>query len=702
MTRLNLRQRLLLLSLLPSALIAITLVSYFTFQGIRTLEGELRSKALSSVRYLAQISEYGIIAGQTDTLYSLAQAIVQESGVKAAVIVNQKGRVIAVSGRVSLSSDTLRQPLQHPGLVDEREHWIGFGAPVYRSLNDTDPLFDVALSGNTPNEAIGQVFIELDKEELIRRQQALLLRGLMIVIVGLLLIAAITIALADNLARPIHRLVAAVDKMARSDLSARVPEESQAEIGRLEQGFNTMAAHIEEAHLSLQTRIEEATAQLAFQARHDALTGLLNRREFEARLERCLVSVQAGSDPCSLLFIDLDRFKPVNDTCGHLAGDELLRQIAQLFNGRLRDDDILGRLGGDEFGVILSNCSGQRARQVADDLCGLAGAYRFIWQDKVFSIGASIGLTTISSQTRKIADLLAAADAACYDAKEMGRNQVCEREAYQPAERRKPGSDWTTRISLALAEQRLHIEAAPMLALNPETAYPAHCVELTGRLQESGQPPIALSALKESAEREGLSQHINQFLLDTALQALLRCRHAEPPLHCLVPVSASLLKEPHVLKQLDEFLRAHDMAGDGLCLMFDEDVLVNQSALFLDFVRQVRMLGCHVGLENFGGSLASITQLRALTPTWVKLSHSLTRDITANPTSMALLRAIQEIATDHKILTIASHIDDRQALPQLTALGTHYAEGRAIGPEEPFDAWVEGVVMRHSGAQSND
>lgn len=282
----------------------------------------------------------------------------------------------------------------------------------------------------------------------------------------------------------------------------------------------------------------------------------------------------------------------------------------------------------------------------------------------------------------------------------MGRNQVCEREAYQPAERRKAGSDWTTRISLALAEQRLQIEAAPMLALNPETSHPAHCVELTGRLQEPGQPPIALSALKESAEREGLSPRINRFLLDTALQALLRCRHAERPLHCLVPVSASLLKEPDVLTQLGEFFREHDLTGDGLCLMFDEDVLVNQSAQFLDFVRQLRTLGCHVGLENFGGSLASITQLRALAPTWVKLSHSLTRDISTNPTSTALLRAIQEIATDHKILTIAAQIDDRQALPELTILGTHYAEGRAVGPEEPFDAWVEGVVMRHGGAQS--
>jgi GGDEF domain-containing protein/HAMP domain-containing protein len=174
----------------------------------------------------------------------------------------------------------------------------------------------------------------------------------------MLILAALAVAMADNLARPVMRLVQAVNNMSSGKLDTRVSITSSGELGVLENGFNQMAARIEEVHLSMQSRIEEATAQLAFQARHDALTGLLNRREFEHRLAKALASVQAGDNEFAVLFLDLDRFKQVNDTCGYLAGDELLRQMALLFQGRLREEDTLARLGGDEFSIILANCSG--------------------------------------------------------------------------------------------------------------------------------------------------------------------------------------------------------------------------------------------------------------------------------------------------------------------------------------------------------
>ncbi len=695
MTRLNLRQRLLLLSLLPSAVIAITLVSYFTLSGIRTLEGELRAKAISSVRYLAQISEYGIIAGQVENLHGLAQAVVQDAGVKAAVIVNPKGRAIAVSGRVSLGSEFLRKQLDGPGLVTETEHWMAFGAPVLRSLNETDLLFE-PLAGPTPQdsgEVIGHVFVEFDKSELLNRQRELLLRGLMIVFVGLVLIALLAIAMADNLTQPIRRLVQAVRQMSSGHFDTRVVQQSSAEFGILEQGFNEMASHIEEVHASMQSRIEEATAQLAFQARHDALTGLLNRREFEHRLARTLSAVQAGSDECSLLFIDLDRFKPVNDSCGHLAGDELLRQISQLFLGRLREDDTLARLGGDEFGIILFNCSGSRARQVAEDLCGLAGAYRFIWQDKVFSVGASIGLTPISRRSRNINEILAAGDAACYRAKESGRNQVCEQEAADLPDRRQDGNNWAERISKALAEDRLALDALPMQALQSEQIG-GHCVELSARLHEPGQPPVALSTLIDAAERNDLTSGIDLRFVGAAINALDRAHRRGKQLHCLVPVSGASMGERQLIEFIARELDEKGLPGKGLCLLFSEELISNQSGMAMEFTRQVRALGCEVGLDDFGGNLASFSQLRAIAPTCIKLSRSLTRDIGSNRVSTALLRAVQEITADQHIYSIAENIDDPATLAQLKTLGISYAQGPAVAPIEPFEAWLEGAVMR--------
>lgn len=698
MSRLNLRQRLLLLSLLPSAVIAITLVSYFTLSGIRTLEGELRTKALATVRYLAQISEYGIISGQLESLHGLAQTTVQESGVKAAVIVNPKGRAIAVSGRVSLASEALRQSLNEPALVTESDRWIAFGAPVLRSLNEADTLFEPVSTNNipAPQEVIGHVFVEFDKSELINQQRDLLLRGLLIVLIGLILIAALAIAMADSLSRPIKRLAQAVREMSSGRFDTRVPNHSSAEFGILEQGFNEMANHIEDVHRSMQSRIEEATAQLAFQARHDSLTGLLNRREFEHRLEKALSSVQAGGEEFSVLFIDLDRFKPVNDTCGHLAGDELLRQISQLFQGRLREEDTLARLGGDEFGIILANCSGSRARQVAEDICGLAGAYRFIWQDKVFSIGASIGLTPVGRRVRNINEVLAAGDAACYRAKESGRNQVCEQEATNTPERRHESNNSAARLGSALAEDRLLIEALPLHALQSETLN-GHCVELSARLNEPGQAPIALSALIDAAERYDLAGIIDQRFIETAIAALDRARRNNKELHCLVPLSRNSLSRRSVIDLIARLLASKNLPGNGLCLIFSEDVTTHQSSQAMEFSRQVRALGCQVGLDDFGGGLSSFNHLRAISPSCVKLSRSLTRDLGGNRASTALLRAVQEITADLGIYSIAENVDDPATLNQLEELGISYAQGLAVAPCEPFEVWLEGAVIRSAG-----
>ena len=488
MKHLNIRQRLLLITLLPSAMMAIVLVTFFTLSGMRSLESDLNAHGHALVRYLAPISEYGIISGQIESLHVLAQTSVQEPGVKAAIIVSQKGRAIAVSGRVSLGSEYLRRPPQQAAVVAENENWIAFGAPVMRSVSEVDALYEPISDGaENRSEVIGAVFVEFDKGELAQRQRALVLRGLTIVGIGLLLLAMMAIAIADSAAHPVRRLVFAVHSMSTGQFDTRVKADSSGEFGILERGFNEMASHIEDVHGSMQERIEEATAMLAFQARHDALTGLLNRREFEQRLEKALLNVQAGGEECSVLFIDLDRFKPVNDTCGHLAGDELLRQISQLFQGRLREEDTLARVGGDEFCILLDNCTGPRARQVAEDICGLAAAYRFIWQDKVFAIGASIGLSTVSRYVHNINDILAAGDAACYRAKESGRNQVIEQLPNSQPERRHEANGWSERISRALADGRVLIEAMPLRALQPD-AMTGHLVEISARLSEPGQP----------------------------------------------------------------------------------------------------------------------------------------------------------------------------------------------------------------------
>lgn len=691
-TTITLRHRLLLLTLLPSALIAMTLVAYFTYSGIRTLEAELHAKGMSTVRYLAPVSEYGIIAGQIEGLHGLAQAAVQESGVKAAIIVSPRGRTLAVSGRVSLSAETLRQPLTGHGLVAETDQWVAFGAPVRRSLNESDLLFDPSSNPDSGPEIIGRVYVEFDKTALAAQQRQLLMRGLTIMLFGMLMLAGLAIAMADTLVRPVMRLAQAVREMSSGHLETRVPEVSSGELGTLEQGFNEMAEHIQNAHRSMQARIEEATAQLAHQARHDALTGLLNRREFEHRLEKSLAAVQAGGNEFSLLFVDLDRFKVVNDNCGYLAGDELLKQMALLFQGRLREDDTLARLGGDEFAILLNNCGRTRARQVADDICELVGAYRFIWQDKVFPIGASIGLTTVDRKVRNIGEIIAAADAACHLAKESGRNHVREQEAASE-DRRRDGGNWASRIAAALSEDRLMIEAVPMLALQ-EGAPQDHLVTLTARLNEPGQPPVSLPALMDVAERYDLAPDIDRRLIDAAIEALVRARRQRRTLHCLVPLSAASLRGRSTLEHVQRTLPGRWLGDNRLCFVLAEDVMTQFTSQAMEFAREIAKLGGEIGLDDFGGGLSSFSHLRSVQPTFIKLSRSLTRELEGNRATTALLRAIQEIAGDQNIHTIAEGVDEPEQVDRLKELGIDYAEGKCAGVQEPFDAWLEGAVMR--------
>jgi diguanylate cyclase (GGDEF)-like protein len=693
MNQLTIRQRLLLIMLLPSAVISIALVTFFTISSLRSLEKDQVDHGYAMARYLAPVSEYGLISGQIESLHVLAQSAVQDPGVKATIIVNQKGRVIAVSGRVSLAAERLRSLPQQPSLIFETDDWLAFGAPVIRSVNEADSLYEPAVEApKAPQEIIGAVFIEFDKTEFLNTQRSLIARGLAIAISGLLVLAAIAISIADSTARPVRRLVLAVHSMTAGKFDTRVTASSPGELGFLEQGFNEMAAQIQSVHQSMQSRIEEATAQLVFQANHDPLTGLINRREFEQRLERALTNAHAGGETFSLLFIDLDRFKPVNDTCGHLAGDELLRQIARLFQGRLRDQDTLARVGGDEFCILLDNCSGAQARQVADDICALTAAYRFIWQDKVFAIGASIGLSQVNRAVRSIKEILAAGDAACYRAKENGRNQVAEQAPDTLTDRRQENSAWGERIAQALRDERILVDAIPLRAL--QTSATKHSlVEISAHLAESGRSNVSWATLLDAAERCDLAPAIDRYLLEQAISALHNAEIGGKTLHCLVPLSLRSLSRRETLAYLEEKLQPLNNRKN-LTLLLSEEETTRDATLAIEFCSAVRQLGCSVALDDFGGGLSSFSHLRALAPSFVKLSRSLTHDLSGNRASTALLRAIQEITQDLDIITIAAGVESSTTLKELGNIGIDYVQGPAIAPSEPFNAWLEGAVMR--------
>lgn len=432
MKSLTLWPRLLLLTLLPSALAALALIVYFTWQAIETQRESLHEAGLATVSYLAPVSEYGVLAGHLPSLQAVLQAGMQRQEVKALAILGRDARLLASSGRLSLPAKQWQRLPRHVEQIGAGPGGLTFAAPVKRSTLESDPLFDEPQGQGV--EVIGAVIVELDTTPLAEQKRRLLIQGSALAALGLGLLAAFASLAAHAISRPILTLARAVDEMAAGRLDVRVPEVSPGEIGVLERGFNAMTEHIAQTQHTLEERIAEATQLLNHQAHHDPLTGLPNRREFEKRIEQAIATLGAGGPAFSLLFIDLDRFKEVNDTSGHLAGDELLRQVAQLMKSRLREVDLLARVGGDEFCVLLHDCDFDAAQQVANDLCALVNGWRFVWHDRVFSIGASIGIARSGALLSNPAELIAQADAACYQAKQSGRGRACTHP--QPGEKR--------------------------------------------------------------------------------------------------------------------------------------------------------------------------------------------------------------------------------------------------------------------------
>lgn len=429
MHRLTLRQRLILIVLLPALLLAAGLTGFLLQRSNAAADAALRDRALAIVSFLAPAAEYGVIAGNRHALETLLVAVLEQRDVAAASIVDTEGMVLAGSGRRSLGPAELLQVAGARGAraIRRSDDRLAAIAPVELAPplgieDDRRPTAaeDAAL-------VIGWVHVELDTAPLEAYKRETMVSILSIAALVLMLTVLLALGLSGAVSRPLARLADAGRRMAEGKLDTRVPENADiAELRTLQQGFNRMAEAIAEAQQNMQIRIDEATARLAHQATHDPLTGLPNRRAFERALEDAVTASRRASDASVLCFIDLDRFKPINDTVGHAAGDALLVQIATLIRERVRAADLLCRIGGDEFGLILRDCGMEEARGIAENLRRAVANHRFEWEGRSFGVGLSIGLVALDGSMGSPGDALVAADLACYAAKRKGRNRVEE------------------------------------------------------------------------------------------------------------------------------------------------------------------------------------------------------------------------------------------------------------------------------------
>ncbi|MEO0852320.1 MAG: EAL domain-containing protein, partial [Cyanobacteria bacterium J06648_11] len=404
--------------------------------------------------------------------------------------------------------------------------------------------------------------------------------------------------------------------------------------------------------------------KLAYQARHDSLTGLVNRREFERRLEDAIESARHGDLRHVLCYMDLDQFKIVNDTCGHGAGDELLRQLTDLLRQQVRSSDVLARLGGDEFGLLLLQCPLAKAEQIAEQLRAHIAAYRFVWQDKIFTTGASIGLVEIDDRTRKLAEVLGAADAACFAAKDKGRNCI---QIYQTSDsdlaRQRSERHWVTRIERALAEDRFALfgqDIAPIEQHDAVEVRKYHCEILLRMLDEDGSfvPPMAFIP---AAERYGLMHHIDRWVVSTFFRQYREMcslsKECSSDRVFTINLSGASLNNQRFWHFLEGELSHPPIAPHNLCFEITETAAISNLSAVTEFIRKLKQLGCRFALDDFGTGMSSFTYLKSLPVDYLKIDGSFVKAIARSQIDRIMVESFVDISHSLGIQTIAEFVE---------------------------------------------
>jgi diguanylate cyclase (GGDEF)-like protein/PAS domain S-box-containing protein len=432
------------------------------------------------------------------------------------------------------------------------------------------------------------------------------------------------------------------------------------------------------------TEMRGLARQMSYQATHDALTGLVNRREFELRLEEATESGRRGDGQHVLCYLDLDRFKLVNDTSGHLAGDSMLREVAKLVRDAVRDSDTVARLGGDEFGMLLIGCPLDKARQIADDVCRSVGDYRFVWKDRIFNIGVSVGLVEISRESGTLEELLTAADTACYVAKRQGSGRVAVYSARDEALARHTGEiQWLQRLQSALKENRFHLYHQAIVPAHGEDTGPA--MEVLLRLEDEQGQELPPSEFMRAAERYRLMGLVDRWVVRTTLAAL--GRGAIPMAanrSVAINVSGQTLGDLQFLEFVVECLDSTGVTPAQVCFEISESVVFANLEQARRFVGVLHGIGCQFALDDFGSGVGSFSNLKNLPLDYLKIDGSFMRNLARDTVNQAMVAAMIKLARTLNFKVIAEQVEDNAAMDAARRMGVDYLQGYAVGRPQPL------------------
>jgi diguanylate cyclase (GGDEF)-like protein len=447
--------------------------------------------------------------------------------------------------------------------------------------------------------------------------------------------------------------------------------------------FSLLIARTVIKHVSAKNRL------LSYQSSHDALTGLINRREFECRVERAIRNGNAQSATHILMYLDLDQFKIINDTCGHAAGDELLQQLAQLLLGSVRHRDTLSRLGGDEFGMLFENCPLDKAIEIANNLLKAIKEFNFTWDDTTFTLGISIGVVPIDHSTSDIASTMSAADSACYIAKESGRNQVQIAHTGNRLLQEHHGEmQWVSRLNRALEEGRFALYFQPIIPCASKAGRDLH-MEIMVRLIDDDGTVIAPCTFLPAAEKYNLVPGIDQWVIGHTMAWLAETNSSgHCPANVFVNLSGQTISSPDMLRFIIDKMEATGVSPEHIIFEVTETAAIANITSATSFMLTLRGYGFRFSLDDFGSGLSSFTYLKKLPIDFLKIDGAFVRDILSDPVDYAMVRSINELGQLLGKETIAEYVETLELADELQRMGINYAQGHAYARPLPLNNYT--------------
>jgi len=435
----------------------------------------------------------------------------------------------------------------------------------------------------------------------------------------------------------------------------------------------------------------QAEQTIIHMAYHDALTGLANRNEFEHRLKDAIAVSKLRHIPHGLLYIDLDQFKIINDTCGHIAGDELLRQLSTLLNLEIRETDTLARLGGDEFGILLDNCPFEKSIKIAENIIAKIHGIVFKWQHKSFDVTASIGLVGIDNTSRNVSSVLSSADIACYTAKDLGRNRIhVYKEDDKELLRRHGEMQWVPRIRAAITNDEFVLYRQNMMVLNQdESEHATPSFEFLIRLKDSNGEIIPPGAFIPAAERYNLMPDLDRWVIDHAFQYLSANYNENvscaTPFYAFINLSGASLSDDKFFDYIREKFDEYKLDQRIVCFEITETAAITNLSRAIEFIRDIKEQGCHFALDDFGSGLSSFSYLKNIPVDFLKIDGSFVRNMLYDEMDETFVTVINQLGHVANLKTIAEFVENEETLEMLNKIGVDYAQGYGIHIPEAID-----------------